>query len=57
MLSLCHTTLVSIEEYFNLPPSRIYVCDLNHNAPKLIQEAKELGIPVYGSAGSRPQGK
>lgn len=57
MLSLCHTTLISIEEYFNLPPSRIYVCDLNHNAPKLIQEAKEQGIPVYGSAGSRPQGK
>lgn len=54
MHSLCHTKLKSINEYFELPPSRIYVCDLNHNAPKLINEARRNGIAVYGSAGRKP---
>lgn len=54
MYSLCHTKLKSINEYFELPPSRIYVCDLNHNAPTLINEAVRLGIAVYGSSGRKP---
>lgn len=55
MHSLCHTTVKSIKEYFELPPSRVYVCDLNHNAPKLINEAIREGISVYGSAGRKPR--
>ena len=37
-----------------MPASRVYVCDLNHKAPKLVKEAQELGIPIYGSAGRKP---
>ena len=54
MHSLCHTNIKSLNEYFDLKPSRVYVCDLNHNAPKLINEAKAQGIPVYGSSGRKP---
>ena len=54
MHSLCHTKIQSLDYYFGLEPSRVYVCDLNHNAPKLIKEAQEKGIPVYGSSGRKP---
>lgn len=54
MHSLCHTKIKSLDEYFELSPSRVYVCDLNHNAPKLVNEAMQRGIPVYGSSGRKP---
>ena len=56
MLSLCHTKIKTLNEYFDLPPSRVYVCDLNHNAPKLVSEAQKQGIPVYGNSGRKPSG-
>ena len=54
MHSLCHTKIHSLQEYFELKPSRVYVCDLNHYAPKLINEAIQKDIPVYGSSGRKP---
>lgn len=54
MRSLCHLKIKTLNEYFDLPASRVYVCDLNHNAPKLVKEALEQGIPVYGSSGRKP---
>ena len=54
MRSLCHTKIESLEYYFGLPPSRVYVCDLNHYAPQLIKEAQYQGLPVYGSSGRKP---
>ena len=54
MHSLCHTKIESLEYYFGLPPSRVYVCDLNHYAPQLIKEAQYQGLPVYGSSGRKP---
>ena len=54
MHSLCHTKIKSLSEYFDLPPSRVYVCDLNHNAPKLVNEALKQGIAVYGNSGRKP---
>ena len=54
MHSLCHTKIESLEYSFGLPPSRVYVCDLNHYAPQLIKEAQYQGLPVYGSSGRKP---
>lgn len=54
MRSLCHSKIKTLKEYFELEPSRVYICDLNHNAPKLIKEAQTLGIGIYGNSGRRP---
>ena len=57
MRSLCHSKVKTLQEYMNMEPSRIYVCDLNHVAPTLIKQAKTLNIPIYGSSGRRPKGQ
>ena len=57
MHSLCHTKIKSLSEYFDLPPSRVYVCDLNHNAPKMVTEALKQGNAVYGNSRPKPSGR
>ena len=54
MRSLCHTKIEDLDYYFAMEPSRVYVCDLNHNAPKLIKDAQKLDIPIYGASGRKP---
>ena len=54
MNTLCHQQLKDPRYYFEHEPARIYVCDLNHQAPTFIKKAKEAGYKIYGSIGRRP---
>lgn len=58
MKRLCLMNLndININDLFNDAPTRIYVCDLTHQTPTLIQKAREEGISVYGMIGKRPKG-
>lgn len=49
---LCNAQCQSFEYYWKLPPTRVYVQDLTHMAPTLVQQAKAKGIKVYGIQGS-----
>lgn len=51
---ICQKELENISFYFNLKgPMRVYLQDLNHQAPKLRKEALEKNIKIYGCAGRR----
>ena len=54
MNTLCHQQLKDPQYYFEHEPARIYVCDLNHQAPTFIKKAREAGYKIYGSIGRRP---
>ena len=54
MNTVCHEVLKEPKYYFEkLSPSRVYVSDLNHQAPKFIKQAKEDGLLIYGNSGRR----
>lgn len=53
---LCNTFIKDPEFYFGLKPTRVYVCDLTHQAPGFIKKARALGATVYGGKGRRGKG-
>lgn len=54
---ICNTYIKDPEFYFNMKPTRVYVCDLTHQAPSFVKKAKDSGATVYGGKGRRGQGK
>ena len=53
---VCNTYIKDPSFYFSMKPTRVYVCDLSHQAPGFIKKAKEYGAKVYGAAGNRGKG-
>lgn len=59
MNSLCLSNLnnISVRDILSESPRRIYVCDLTHQAPFLIKQARKEGVSVYGNSGRKPKDK
>lgn len=49
----CHTDLQPLNYYLQLNDTIVYVLDLKHKAPQLINEAEQLGFKVYSGAAKR----
>lgn len=56
MDTVCNTYIKDPSFYFSMKPTRVYVCDLSHQAPGFIKKAREYGAKVYGAAGNRGKG-
>ena len=50
---LCHTKVKTLEEYFELNDTLVYVRDLKHQAPALINAAAAQGIKIYSAVAKR----
>ena len=54
---LCHTKVKTLEEYFELNDTLVYVRDLKHQAPDLIHAAVAQDIKVYSALSKRKTAK
>lgn len=54
----CHTTIKTVEDYYQLNDTLVYVRDLRHQAPKLLNEIEKLQIKMYDTnCGRRSNGR
>lgn len=44
---VCHTIIQTVEDYYKLDDTLVYVKDLKHQAPKLLNEIEQLDIKMY----------
>lgn len=54
---LCHTKVQTLDKYFELNDTIVYVRDLKHQAPDLIHAAVAQGIKVYSALAKRKTAK
>lgn len=54
---LCHTKVKTLDEYFKLDNTIVYVRDLKHQAPDLINAAVAQGIKIYSALARRKTAK
>ena len=54
---LCHTKVKTLDEYFELDNTIVYVRDLKHQAPDLINAAVAQGIKIYSALARRKTAK
>ena len=54
---LCHTKIKTLDEYFKLDDTIVYVRDLKHQAPALINAAAAQGIKIYSALARRKTAK
>ena len=54
---LCHTKVQTLDEYFKLNNTIVYVRDLKHQAPALINAAVAVDIKVYSALVKRKTAK
>lgn len=54
---LCHTKVKTLDEYFKLDDTIVYVRDLKHQAPDLINAAVAQGIKIYSALAKRKTAK
>ena len=54
---LCHTKIKTLDEYFELDNTIVYVRDLKHQAPDLINAAIAQGIKIYSALARRKTAK
>lgn len=53
MTTISNRLIKSLDDYFALSDTVVYVYDLSHQAPRLINEAFERGIKVYSALAKR----
>ena len=56
-IPLCHTKIKTLDEYFKLDNTIVYVRDLKHQAPDLINAAVAQGIKIYSALARRKTAK
>ena len=49
MTTIRNKEIKSLDDYFKLDNTVIYIFDLKHQAPRLINEAKERNIKIYSA--------